>query len=93
MNEARYDHAVGIVTDEATQEKFVVVTGGTNLYTLNSTEILINGTFSIGKMYLFQEVEKPEMGFANHKYSHAHNCTSAWQNHFRFSTSWKRHFQ
>ena len=68
LNEARYDHAVGIVTDEATQEKFVVVTGGTNLYTLNSTEILINGTFSIGKMYLFQEDEKPEMGFAKYSY-------------------------
>ena len=24
-------------------------------------------------MYLFQEVEKPEMGFANHKYSYGHD--------------------
>ena len=46
-------------------------------------------------MYLFQAVEKQEMGFANYKYSygcdkrpqgtsHGHNCMSAWQNYFRF---------
>ena len=25
------------------------------------------------ELYLFQEVEKPEMGFANHKYSYGHD--------------------
>ena len=54
LNEARFDHAVGIVTDEATQEKFVVVTGGYNYFNiLNSTEILIKQTFSIGKMSIY----------------------------------------
>ena len=53
LNQARFNHAVGIVTDEATQEKFVVVTGGKNLDILNSTEILMNGIFSLGKNYSF----------------------------------------
>ena len=50
MITSRYDHVGGIVTDEATQEIFVVVTGG--LYDnveLKSTEILIRGIFSQGK--------------------------------------------
>ena len=56
LNQARYNHAVGIVTDEATQEKFVFVTGG-NIYMsiLNSTEILINQTFSFGKTFFLDE--------------------------------------
>ena len=57
----RYDHAAGIVTDEATLDVFVVVTGGTDgSYSydvvngslrniLNSTEILVGGVWSIGK--------------------------------------------
>ena len=47
--QARFNHAVGIVTDEASQEKFVFVAGGINSNILNSTEILINQTFSYGK--------------------------------------------
>ena len=56
LNQARFYHAVGIVTDEATQEKFVFVTGG-NIYMsiLNSTEILINQTFSFGKTFFLDE--------------------------------------
>ena len=32
-----------------------------------------NGGREVHEMYLFQEVEKPEMGFANHKYSYGHD--------------------
>ena len=55
LNQARFNHAVGIVTDEATQEKFVFVAGGKNLNILNSTEILINQTFSFGKAFFLSE--------------------------------------
>ena len=55
LNQARFYHAVGIVTDEATQEKFVFVAGGKNLNILNSTEILINQTFSFGKAFFLDE--------------------------------------
>ena len=56
LNQARFNHAVGIVTDEATQEKFVFVAGG-NIYMsiLNSTEVLINQTFSFGKAFFLDE--------------------------------------
>ena len=56
LNQARFNHAVGIVTDEATQEKFVFVAGG-NIYMsiLNSTEVLINQTFSFGKTFFLDE--------------------------------------
>ena len=37
---ARNNHAAGIVTDEVTNEIFVVVTGGRSLDHLDSTEIL-----------------------------------------------------
>ena len=46
MNHIREFHAVGIVTDEATLEVFVVVTGGTDTKT---TEILLGDVWSIGK--------------------------------------------
>ena len=50
MITSRYYFAGGIVTDEATQEIFVVVTGGFNDNSeLKSTEILISGIFSQGK--------------------------------------------
>ena len=51
MLQARLSFASGIVTDEDTQEKFVVVTGGISnddIY-LNSTEILIGKEWSLGK--------------------------------------------
>ena len=46
----RYNHGAGIVTDEATLDMIVVVTGGkhgSNI--LKSTETLIGGVWSIGK--------------------------------------------
>ena len=50
LNQERESHAVGIVTDEATQEKLVTVTGGWNGYiALKSTEVLLAGTWSIGE--------------------------------------------
>ena len=56
LNQARFNHAVGIVTDKATQEKFVFVAGGNHyLDILNSTEILINETFSFGKTFFLDE--------------------------------------
>ena len=59
----RYDHAAGIVTDEATLDVFVVVTGGTdgsdfNSNILNSTEILIGGVWSIGKKDFFSAQQR-----------------------------------
>ena len=57
LNQARFNHAVGIVTDEATQDKFVFVAGGMkgSGMNLNSTEILINQTFSYGKTFFLDE--------------------------------------
>ena len=49
LNQARYGHAVGIVTDETTQEKLVTVTGGWNGAFMKSTEILIDDTWSLGE--------------------------------------------
>ena len=53
LNQGRKDHAVGIVTDEATQEKLVTVTGGWDgpPNTLKSTEVLLAGTWSIGEKW------------------------------------------
>ena len=59
MNHGRGRHAVGIVTDEVTQEKLIVVTGGfqydiNNLNydtdVSNTTEVLFDGVWSIGKI-------------------------------------------
>ena len=59
MNHRRVRPAVGIVTDEVTQEKLIVVTGG---FQLNSdslyydtvasktTEVLFDGVWSMGKI-------------------------------------------
>ena len=58
MNHGRAGHAVGIVTDEVTQEKLIVVTGGFQ-YDINlnhdtdvssTTEVLFDGVWSIGKI-------------------------------------------
>ena len=50
LNQERHKHAVGIVTDEATQEKLVTVTGGWDgSNALKSTEVLLAGTWSIGE--------------------------------------------
>ena len=53
---ARARFAAGIVTDEVTQEKLVVVTGGlgNDGISLNSTEILIGKEWSLGKKIKFQ---------------------------------------
>ena len=53
LNHARYVHGSGIVTDLITQEKLVVVTGGTYyddevFEVLDSTEILIDGKWVLG---------------------------------------------
>ena len=49
LNQKREAHAVGIVTDEATRQKLVTVTGGYNgLDALKATEVLLAGAWSIG---------------------------------------------
>ena len=48
LNQARDLHAVGVVTDETTQEKLVTVTGG-QPGPMKSTEILIDDTWSLGE--------------------------------------------
>ena len=49
LNQARKDHAAGIVTDEETNEKLFIVTGGIGTNgILKSTEILLLGTWSNG---------------------------------------------
>ena len=55
MNQARYVHAAGIITDEATEERLVVVTGGfdvNGIDTLKSTELLLDDNWSLGKLSL-----------------------------------------
>ena len=51
MIQKRFDHAAGIVTDEASQEKFVVVTGGWGIgpVRLKSSEILFGDIWVLGK--------------------------------------------
>ena len=47
----RNGHAAGIVTDKVTNEQFVAVTGGLDIYNyLDSTEILQDGKWVQGKM-------------------------------------------
>ena len=49
--QARRQHAAGIVKDEVTTEKLVIVTGGVyNDIRLDSTEMLINKQWNQGKM-------------------------------------------
>ena len=45
----RFSHAAGIVTDLATDEQLVAVTGGWSCDILTSTEILQNGEWVQGK--------------------------------------------
>ena len=59
LNQGRQEHAVGIVTDEVTQEKLVIVTAGCYYHSnsagygqwhnLKSTEILISDVWSLGE--------------------------------------------
>ena len=48
LNQARYDHAAGIVIDEFTDENYVAVTGG---YEKDSTELLKNNEWIQGKTF------------------------------------------
>ena len=53
LNIGRYYHASSIITDQITDEKYVVVSGGENNneypdYILDSTEILINNEWRFG---------------------------------------------
>ena len=51
LNKKRMIHAVGIVTDEVSQEKLVVVTGGyINGNVSKSTEVLFDSIWSIGEI-------------------------------------------
>ena len=49
--QARRSHAAGLVTDDTTYDEFVIVTGGEyNGIKLDSTEILIDNQWNLGKM-------------------------------------------
>ena len=51
LMQARIGHAAGVVTDEVTTEKIVIVTGGEhNGILLDSTEILFNSQWNQGKI-------------------------------------------
>ena len=49
MIKARIKHAAGIVTDKVTMEKYAIVTGGSFGDTSNTTEILRENSWSLGK--------------------------------------------
>ena len=70
MNKGRGAHAVGIVTDEVTQEKLIIVTGGYrydmniknhNTDISNTTEVLFDGVWSIGKIIYFPGLNKQDL--------------------------------
>ena len=59
LMQARREHAAGIVTDEVTTEKFVIVTGGDhNGIKLDSTEMLINNQWNQGKIAHYYSIYK-----------------------------------
>ena len=64
--QGREDHAAGILTDEATLEEFVIITGGSlNGKELKSTEILKRDTWSSGKnLSLSKEAGQRKQEFA-----------------------------
>ena len=70
MNQGRGAHAIGIVTDEVTQEKLIIVTGGFrydnngknyNTDISNTTEVLLDGVWSIGKLIYFPGLKKQDL--------------------------------
>ena len=71
MNHGRAGHAVGIVTDEVTQEKLIIATGGFrydvnrkdpyNTDVSNTTEVLFDGVWSIGKIMYFPGRKKQDL--------------------------------
>ena len=59
MMQARRMHAAGIVTDQVTAEKLVIVTGGDhNGIFLDSTEILFNNQWNQGKIAHYCSIYK-----------------------------------
>jgi hypothetical protein len=59
LMEAREDHAAGVVTDEVTTEKLVIVTGGAhNGIYLDSSEILFNNQWNQGKIAHYYSMDK-----------------------------------
>ena len=55
LNQARHYHAAGTITDEATMDRFVVISGGYDgSYSLKSTEILQDGDWSLGILLLLK---------------------------------------
>ena len=67
MIQAREDHAAGILTDEATMEKFVLVTGGMDSYSkeLKSTEILRQDMWSSGNNLFSMRLSLAELSYSN----------------------------
>ena len=58
LMQARRAHAAGIVIDQVTTEKLVIVTGGEhNGIRLDSTEILINKQWNQGKMAQYYSMD------------------------------------
>ena len=58
LMQAREDHAAGVVTDEVTTEKLVIVTGGGhNGIRLDSTEILFNSQWNQGKIAHYHSMD------------------------------------
>ena len=73
LMQARGYHAVGIVTDEATDEHFVAVTGGTGSGDLDSTEILQDREWVQGKIstiicYLLENFLVPKYNYIMSQY-------------------------
>jgi hypothetical protein len=71
LMQARMAHAAGVVTDEVTTEKLVIVTGGDhNGIRLDSTEILINNQWNQGKIarYYSMDLCKGGGGLTNLKW-------------------------
>jgi hypothetical protein len=59
LMQSRSGHAAGIVTDEVTTEKLVIVTGGEhNGILLDSTEMLINSQWNQGKIAHYYSIYK-----------------------------------
>ena len=67
MIQKREDHAAGILTDEATMEKFVLVTGGMDSYgyELKSTEILKQDKWSSGNNLFSMRLSLAELSYSN----------------------------
>ena len=65
--QGREDHAAGILTDEATMEKFVLVTGGMDSYSkeLKSTEILRQDMWSSGNNLFSMRLSLAELRYDN----------------------------